>query len=144
MKTIEKAIQNPETKKSKSCTLVDVLLPAGFPSPADDHMENSLDLNEYLVKHPAATFFIRVEGDSMVGAGIHSGDMLIVDRSLSALNGKIIVALVDGEFTVKKMIIKGKKLFLASANPRYPTICIADSSLFQVWGVVTYVIHRPS
>ncbi|NGX61343.1 MAG: LexA repressor [Chlamydiae bacterium] len=117
-------------------------LPAGFPSPADDFLEKQLDLHELLVKHPAATFFVRVEGDSMIGAGIHSGDILVVDRSLSPRIGKIIVALLNGEFTVKRLKKEGKRLFLSPENPRYPAIEVEEEAEFQVWGVVTYVIHR--
>jgi len=92
---------------------------------ANDHVARSLDLHELLVDHPEATFFVRVEGDSMIEAGVYSGDILIVDRSLPAQNGKIIVAVIDGEFTVKRF-------------DKYST----EESDFQVWGVVTYVIHR--
>lgn len=117
-------------------------LPAGFPSPADDYLERQLDLHELLVEHPEATFFVRVEGDSMIGAGMHSGDILIVDRSLTARHGKIVVALLSGEFTVKRLLMKGKKLYLAAENPRYAPLEITEETDFQVWGVVTYVIHR--
>lgn len=117
-------------------------LPAGFPSPADDYLERSLDLHELLVEHPEATFFVRVQGDSMTGAKMHSGDILIVDRSLTAAHGKIVVALLNGEFTVKRLVRKGQKLYLAAENPCYPPIEVTEESDFQVWGVVTYVIHR--
>lgn len=116
---------------------------AGFPSPADDYGESQLDLHELLIEHPEATFFVRVEGDSMVGAGMHTGDILIVDRALKATHGKIVVALLNGEFTVKRLLVKDNKLFLAPENPRYGLIEVAESSDFEVWGVVTYVIHRP-
>ena len=115
---------------------------AGFPSPADDYLEKALDLHELLVDHPAATFFVRVEGDSMKDAGMQSGDILIVDRSLAPESGKIVVALLNGEFTVKRLLRKGEKLFLLPENSRYPSIEVTDGSDFQVWGVVTYVIHR--
>ena len=115
---------------------------AGFPSPADDYLERTLDLHELLVEHPEATFFVRVEGDSMCDAGIVSGDILIVDRSLSPKAGKIVVALLDGEFTVKRLVKQEGKLFLAAENPNYPLIEVTKASDFQVWGVVTYVIHR--
>lgn len=114
---------------------------AGFPSPADDYIENNLDLNEYLVKHPSATFFVRVQGNSMQNAGIFSGDILIVDRSVSPAHRKIIVAILNGEFTVKRMLIEGKKIILSPENPSYPSIEVNPESEFQVWGVVTYVIH---
>ena len=116
---------------------------AGFPSPADPFIEQSLDLNELMVRNPPATFFVRVDGDSMQGAGIFSGDILVVDRSLSAANGKIIVAFVNGEFTVKRLLLNGKEACLAPENPRYAPILLTPETEFQVWGVVTYVIHKP-
>ena len=114
---------------------------AGFPSPADDYIDKSLDLNEYLIAHPSATFFVRVKGDSMIGAGIHTGDILIVDRSLEATNNKVIVAFIDGEFTVKRIFFANKKLYLYADNPDYEPIEITDEMDFRVFGVVTYVIH---
>jgi len=114
---------------------------AGFPSPADDYIENSLDLNEYLIKHPAATFFIRVTGESMTGAGINSGDILIVDRSVTAVNGSIIVAVLNGEFTVKRLVRRGSVIILSPENPAYKAMEITNGSEFEVWGVVMHVIH---
>lgn len=114
---------------------------AGFPSPAEDYIERKLDLNEHLVAHPAATFFVRVEGDSMLGAGIHKGDILIVDRSLSAENGKIVIAFLNGEFTVKTLKKEGNDVWLVPENPKFPRLKVDPGSDFQVWGVVTYVIH---
>jgi DNA polymerase V len=116
---------------------------AGFPSPAQDYIENSLDLNELMIKHPSSTFFVRVQGDSMRGAGIFSSDILVVDRSLEAVNGKIIVAIVNGEFTVKRLVIERDRVRLVPANALYSAIDIHPDLDFQVWGVVTYVIHRP-
>lgn len=115
---------------------------AGFPSVAEDYIENSLDLNELIIKHPASTFFVRVQGDSMQGAGILSGDILVVDRSLEATNSKIIVAIVNGEFTVKRLILGPEGARLVPANASYPVINVHPDLDFQVWGVVTYVIHR--
>lgn len=117
---------------------------AGFPSPAEDYIENRLDLNELIIKHPASTFFVRVQGSSMSGAGISSGDILVVDRSLEASNGKIIVAIVNGEFTVKRLVLGPESVRLVPANSTYPVININLDSDFQVWGVVTYVIHKSS
>lgn len=114
---------------------------AGFPSPAEDYIEKQLDLND-LIEHPNATFYVRVEGNSMRGAGIHSGDILVVDRSLEAKDGKIVVALLDGEFTVKRIKVTPQGISLVAENPRYPSIPITSDSDFQVWGVVTYVIHK--
>lgn len=115
---------------------------AGFPSPADDYVEKSLDLNELLIEHPAATFFVRVEGNSMIDAQIHSGDVLIIDRSLRAKSGSIIIAVLNGDFTVKRLILKKEKTFLVAENPKYPPIEILEENDFQIWGVVTYVIHK--
>ena len=99
---------------------------AGFPSPADDYLEGALDLNEHLIRYPAATFFLRVIGDSMVGAGIHSGDLLIVDRSINPVDGRIVIAIIDGELTVKRLSQQHGKVRLISENPNYPTIKIRD------------------
>ena len=114
---------------------------AGFPSPADDYIEARLNLNELLVKHPAATFFLRVSGDSMIGAGIHDGDILIVDKSLSPAIGKIVIAAIDGQLTVKRLAQEGKQLYLAAENPAYPAIEIHELNETIIWGVVTTVLH---
>jgi len=116
-------------------------LPAGFPSPADDYIEGKLDLNRHLIKHPAATFFVRVTGDSMIGAGIHSGDLLVVDRSLDAVDGNVIVAALDGELTVKRLFRQGEILRLLAANTAYEPIEILTQQSFEIFGVVTNVIH---
>lgn len=115
---------------------------AGFPSPAEDYLDGPLDLNTHLIPHPAATFFVRVAGDSMRGAGIFSGDLLIVDRSLSAKDGSIIVAILAGEFTVKRLKICNGNFSLIPENPAYPIVKLTAETDFQVWGVVTYVIHK--
>ena len=115
---------------------------AGFPSPADDYIEKLLDLNELMISHPAATFFVRAEGNSMEGAGIFSGDILVVDRSLDAVSGKIIIAVVNGEFTVKKLVKKKDTLYLMAESPHYHPIQITPDLDFLVWGVVTFVIHK--
>lgn len=116
-------------------------LPAGFPSPADDYIEGKLDLNRHLIKHPAATFFVRVSGDSMIEAGIHTGDLLVVDRSLEAVDGNVIVAALDGELTVKRLHKRGKTVRLLPANKNYQPIDITEQQSFEIWGVVTNVIH---
>lgn len=116
---------------------------AGFPSPADDYVESRLDLNEFLVQHPAATFFIRVKGDSMIRAGIDTGDMLIVDRSLGSANGKIVVAVLNGEFTVKRLSIRKGKYFLVPENDGYKEIEIKGEDEFEIWGVVTKILKDP-
>lgn len=115
---------------------------AGFPSPAADYIEKSLDLNEYLVKHPTATFFVRVSGNSMIKAGIFSGDMLIVDRSLSPQQDSVVVAILNGEFTVKRFRREGGRVVLYPENDEYKPIAINENTDFQIWGVVTSVIHK--
>ena len=116
-------------------------LPAGFPSPADDYLEGKLDLNRHLIKHPAATFFVRVSGDSMIEAGIHTGDLLVVDRSLEATDGNVIVAALDGELTVKRLSTRDRTVRLLPANKNYQPIEIQENQAFEIWGVVTNVIH---
>lgn len=115
---------------------------AGFPSPADDHIEKKLDLNEYLIKHPAATFFVRVEGESMINAGIHSGDILIVDRALEVRNNNIVIAHINGEFTVKRIRKDNDNLFLMPESDLFKPLKITDEMDFELWGVVTFVIHQ--
>lgn len=115
---------------------------AGFPSPADDHLEDSLDLNKYLIHHEESTFFVRAQGDSMLGAGIYPGDILVVDKSLDAKNGKIVIAVVDGEFTVKRLQRYQNKITLKSENPSYKDIDIKKENELTIWGVVTSVIHK--
>jgi len=115
---------------------------AGFPSPAEQYLEQPLDLNELLVKRPAATFFVRVEGDSMDGAGIHDGDLLVVDRSLRAANGDIVIACIDGDFTVKTFRQDALGTRLEPANPNYPVIRLTSGHELQFFGKVTAVIHR--
>ena len=115
---------------------------AGFPSPATDYLENKLDLNEYLVKHPAATYIVKANGSSMVDAGILFGDLLIVDRSITPRNESIVIASVFGDLTVKKIRKKNTSLFLVSANSDYPSIEVKEEMECFIWGVVTYVIHK--
>lgn len=114
---------------------------AGFPSPADDYIETALDLNEFLIKRPAATFFVRVAGNSMVGAGINTGDILIVDRSLNPKNKSIVIAVLNGELTVKRIAFEKEGVKLISENPDFPPIDIHEAMDFTIWGVVTTVIH---
>ena len=115
---------------------------AGFPSPADDYMESALDLNAYLVRNPAATFMVRVGGDSMAGAGIADGDLLVVDRSEEAVHGKIVVAVLDGELTVKRLHLRNGARRLVPENPKYKPLRIEPGQELQIWGVVTGVIKR--
>ena len=115
---------------------------AGFPSPADDHMDISLDLNEYLIKHPSATFYIYVKGDSMINDGLYSGDIMIVDRSLSPRSKDVVIAVLDGEFTVKRIYKKNNQIYLVPSNKKYESIAIKKDMDFQIWGVVTHAIHH--
>ncbi len=115
---------------------------AGFPSPADDYLDVALDLNEHLIAHPAATFYVRVAGSSMEGAGIFDDDLLIVDRSLEATLGNIVVAVIDGDFTVKRLVKRRNKVLLVSEHPDYPPIQVHEESEATIWGVVTYCLHR--
>lgn len=115
---------------------------AGFPSPADDYIDRTLDLNEFLVRHPAATFFVRVAGESMIDAGIHPGDILIVDRSIEPADDRIVIAALNGELTVKRIRMESGRICLAPENPRFPAIEITPDMQFEVWGVVCHVIHR--
>ncbi|CEG58788.1 LexA family protein [Legionella fallonii] len=116
---------------------------AGFPSPADDYIERYLDLNTEFIKHPAATFLLRATGDSMVDAGIFSGDLLIVDKSLEPVDGKIVIAAINGELTVKRLLRKKGRVQLMPANPKYQPIDITDEQDVVIWGVVTLVLHEP-
>ena len=115
---------------------------AGFPSPATDYMENKLDLNEYLIRHPAATFIVKASGSSMVNANIYSGDLLVVDRSITPKNNNIVIASIFGDLTVKKLKKKEKSFFLVSANEEYPSIEVKEEMECFIWGVVTYIIHE--
>lgn len=115
---------------------------AGFPSPADDYIESYLDLNEHLIKHPASTFFLIAAGDSMTNAGIQPGDMLIVDRSIEPVHGKIVIAALDGELTVKRLSKTARGVQLLPENGKYKPIDITDSQDLVIWGVVTHVIHQ--
>ena len=115
---------------------------AGFPSPAEPYCESPLDLNDLLVCHPAATFFVRVSGDSMIRAGIQPGDILIVDRSLEATDGAVVIAAVNNEFTVKYLRITPAGVALEAANPRYSPITFSGMTELRIFGVVTSVIHQ--
>jgi DNA polymerase V len=114
---------------------------AGFPSPADDYVADTLDLNEFLVQRKEATFFVKAKGDSMIGAGIHDGDTLIVDRSITASDGCIVIAVVDSEFTVKRLKKRKGSISLIPENPNFEPIEFKEGQELQVFGVVTYVIH---
>ena len=114
---------------------------AGFPSPADDYIEKTLDLNDLLIQKPAATFFVRAEGKSMLGAGIHPNDILVVDRSIKPIIGKIVICALHGELTVKRLKSVGNEIILGAENPAYTDITVKEEAAFVIWGVVTNVIH---
>lgn len=114
---------------------------AGFPSPASDYIEKNIDINEELIPNPVSTFFIRVKGHSMKNASINDEDVLIVDRSLAVKNGDIVVAVIDGEITVKRFNKLNDSILLKAENPDYPPLVIASERDFSIWGVVTTVIH---
>jgi DNA polymerase V len=141
MKTQKEAICMPDLSTKYRQSFFEAVVPAGFPSPAADYEEDKLDLNRYLIKNPAATFFIRVTGYSMMGAGIYSGDLLIVDRSLEPRDKSVVIAIIDGELTVKRIRIRKKKITLEPENTNYSVRQITEDTDFQVWGVVTNVVH---
>jgi DNA polymerase V len=113
----------------------------GFPSPAEDYVDRPLDFNELLIKHPAATFAIRIEGDSMTGAGIFPGDIVVVDRAKKPVNGCIVLALLDGSFTIKRYWQKRGAAWLQAENPTFPDMPLSETSAFEVWGVITRSIR---
>ena len=128
------------TKKFRIALLNDSVS-AGFPSPADDYTEENIDLNEHLISNPFSTFFLRVKGDSMINAGIKDKDLIIVDKSLIAKPGNIIIAMIDGEFTIKRLSIKNDELYLKAENHNYPDFRFKNHIDVQIWGVVIYSIH---
>ena len=141
MNTTEKIISRPDVSTKRTQSIFSATVSAGFPSPAADYQEGKLDLNRHLIKNPPATFFVRVTGDSMIGVGIHDGDLLIVDKSKKPQTGNVVIANVDGELTVKRIQIETDKIYLHSENENYPTRTIEKENDFQVWGVVLHVIH---
>ena len=131
---------DPKTKLVRPLFLCGIS--AGFPSPADDYIDRLLDLNELLIKNPPATFFVKVAGDSMTGAGINDGDTLVVDRSIEAASGKIVIAAVNGELTVKRLVKNNDSCRLVAENPNYEPMEITEEINCVIWGVVTSVIHQ--
>lgn len=134
-------INQLEKEPTQPLLLYDCKVSAGFPSPAQDDLAEALDLNKYLIKHPATTFLVRVSGHSMINAGIHENDILIVDRSIQPKDSKIVVAAIDGQLTVKRLQIKQGKPFLVAENPAYAPIELREGSDLLIWGVVVTVIH---
>lgn len=136
-----KPVKLAENPSSFKIPLFNHTIRAGFPSPADDYVADTLDLNEHLMPRKEATFLLTVSGDSMIGAGIHDGDILIVDRSITPANGKVVIAVLDGQFTVKTLEKTRGKIRLLPANPDFEPIEMKDEQELQIWGVVTKVIH---
>ncbi|MBI2485799.1 MAG: translesion error-prone DNA polymerase V autoproteolytic subunit [Deltaproteobacteria bacterium] len=139
MKVVEMYRLKPEAKLKLPLLLFRT--PAGYPSPADDYIEERIDLNKKLIKHPETTYFVRVIGDSMIEARIYDGDYLIVDRALEPDNNDIVLAVLNGEITVKRLVKKAKRWYLVAANPNYPPCEITPEMDFEVWGKVTYIFH---
>ena len=129
------------TTKRFRIPLLNDSVSAGFPSPADDYTEENIDLNEHLISNPFSTFFLRVKGESMINAGIKDKDLIIVDKSLIAKPGNIIIAMIDGEFTIKRLSIKNDELYLKAENHNYPDFRFKNHIDVQIWGVVIYSIH---
>ena len=132
----------PHRERALPLPLVATRVKAGFPSPAEDYIEERLDLNEKLVEHPGATFFVRVSGESMLNAGIQDGDTLVVDRSLEARNDDIVIAVIDNEFTVKRLVYRATRPWLIPCNPEFSEIELSEDMDTIIWGVVTSVIHQ--
>ena len=132
----------PALQSSMALPLANQGISAGFPSPADDFLDLSIDLNKELIKHPYATFYGRVSGDSMTGVGLDDGDLLIIDKSLEPQDGKIAVCFIDGEFTVKRIKLDKDSLWLMPENKKYKPIKVTEENEFIIWGVVTSVIKN--
>lgn len=141
MNTTVESVYRPERSTKWARPLFLASVSAGFPSPAEDYIESRLDLNRHLIKHPAATFFVRVAGDSMTGAGIHQGDILVVDRVVEPADRSVVIAVIDGELTVKRICTKNGKLRLMADNCNYEPLEVTEEQTFEIWGVVTHVIH---
>ena len=140
MKNLE--IHSIDISTSLPLQYADEGIRAGFPSPAQDHMEQAIDLNKEIVKHPASTFYGRVVGDSMKDEGIEEGDILVIDKSLELMDDDLAVCFIDGEFTVKRVRLETDAAWLIPANPDYPKIKVTADNDFIVWGIVTYTIKK--
>lgn len=141
----EVIVQEADWSTSSEQPYVDGGVRAGFPSPSQDYLEQTLDLNRFLVSHPESTFFAKVVGDSMIDVGIEEGDLLVIDRSIDPQDGHIVVAFLDGEFTLKFIRVdkqNSNQLYLVPANSDYPEILVTSEQQFVVWGVVTYSIKN--
>lgn len=141
-KTNTLEIYSAETSTELDLPFVESGISAGFPSPADDFLDVSIDLNKALIQNPSATFYGRVKGDSMIDAGLNDGDLLIIDKSLEPSDGKIAVCFIDGEFTVKRIKIESEMIWLMAENKKYAPIKVTPDNDFIIWGIVTTVIKK--
>ncbi|MBO7382280.1 MAG: translesion error-prone DNA polymerase V autoproteolytic subunit [Muribaculaceae bacterium] len=135
-------IHLPDTSSQMPLPFAEGGIRAGFPSPAQDYISESIDLNTELIAHPAATFYGRVIGDSMSGEGIEEGDILVIDKSLEPANGDLAVCQVDGEFTLTRLNIQQDRILLMPSSPNYQPIVVTEENQFMIWGIVTYTIKR--
>ncbi len=133
-------IYSAQTETMLALPLLPFGVSAGFPSPALDFIDLTIDLNKHLIKHPSATFYGRVKGESMKDAGIHDGDLLVIDKSIEPIDGKIAVCYIDGEFTLKRIKLNKKGLWLMPANEKYEPIKVEEHNDLKIWGVITHVI----
>lgn len=136
------AIHKIDTSSSLPLQFADEGIKAGFPSPAQDYLEQAIDLNKELIRHPASTFYGRVVGDSMRDEGIEEGDILVIDKSLELLDDDLAVCYIDGEFTVKRVRLEADAAWLVPSNNNYPLIKVTKDNEFMVWGIVTYTIKK--
>lgn len=136
------SIHNIDTSSSLPLQFADDGIKAGFPSPAQDYLEQAIDLNKELIRHPASTFYGRVVGNSMRDEGIEEGDILIIDKSLELMDDDLAVCFIDGEFTVKRVRLESDAAWLVPSNSEYPLIKVTKDNDFMVWGIVTYTIKK--
>lgn len=132
----------PDTQSELKLFMIEAGISAGFPSPAEDYLEKKLDLNQELIKNPSSTFFGRVNGNSMIDAGIYDGDILVIDKSIEPKSNSVLVCFIDGEFTIKKARIVNQELYLMPENTDFKPIKINTENDFRLWGVVTFSIHK--
>lgn len=135
-------IFTPDTTSSINLPFADHGIQAGFPSPAQDYIDESIDLNREIVRHPASTFYGRVSGDSMIGESIDEGDIIVIDRSIEPADGDLAVCCVDGEFTLKRIRLEPNRIWLIPANEKFDPILVTPEMRFEVWGVVTHTIKQ--
>ena len=142
METQKLTFFHPDQNQKKSLYLAQEKISAGFPSPADDFKELRISIDQEVVRNEEATFYARVSGESMQGAGLDDGDLLVIDRSMEPKNGKIAVCCIDGEFTVKRLKVVEDGVFLIPENPKYQSIKVTEENELIIWGIVTYVVKK--